>query len=133
MYRRPLHLVNITLYTTPSPRHQSTPRPQQQRRLLQPLPPPWLAVGGGLATTAAGLPAAKPPLWERSDDGTPPQPHLVVSSYDGATPWGVSQWYVFLVGIAGNINIMVLVLKYSSIGSAADGRVLRDALARPMD
>nr|GEY38288.1 hypothetical protein [Tanacetum cinerariifolium] len=39
-----------------------------------------------------GLSAAKPPSWWRSDDGTPPQPHLVMSSCDGATPWGVSQW-----------------------------------------
>nr|GEW06189.1 hypothetical protein [Tanacetum cinerariifolium] len=35
-----------------------------------------------------GLSAAKPPSWWQPDDGTPPQPHLVVSSYDGATPWG---------------------------------------------
>nr|GEW55709.1 hypothetical protein [Tanacetum cinerariifolium] len=46
---RPLHPVNITIYTTPSPRHQSTLRPPQQRRLFQ---PPWRAVGGGSATTA---------------------------------------------------------------------------------
>nr|GEV69235.1 hypothetical protein [Tanacetum cinerariifolium] len=41
-----------------------------------------------------GLPAAKPPSWWRSDDGTPPQPHLVASSCDAATLWGVSRWYM---------------------------------------
>nr|GFA21933.1 hypothetical protein [Tanacetum cinerariifolium] len=38
--------------------------------LFPPLPSPWRAVDGRLATTAAGLPAAKPPSWCRSDDGT---------------------------------------------------------------
>nr|GEU74472.1 hypothetical protein [Tanacetum cinerariifolium] len=30
-----------------------------------------------------------PPLWWRSDDGTPPQSHLVASGCDGATPCGI--------------------------------------------
>nr|GEX43205.1 hypothetical protein [Tanacetum cinerariifolium] len=67
MHRRPLHLVNIILYTTPSPRHQSTPRPQQHRRLFQPLPPSWWAVGGGLTTTAAS--------WLMSNRCCPPPNH----------------------------------------------------------
>nr|GEX09814.1 hypothetical protein [Tanacetum cinerariifolium] len=62
------------------------------------------AVDGSMAATAAlgpikllnsclyfpcmGLFAVAPPLWWRSDDGTPPQPHLVVSGCDGATPCG---------------------------------------------
>nr|GEW14380.1 hypothetical protein [Tanacetum cinerariifolium] len=41
-----------------------------------------------------GLSAAAPPLWWRSDDGTPPQPHFVVSGCDGATPCGTTGWYM---------------------------------------
>nr|GEY69543.1 reverse transcriptase domain-containing protein [Tanacetum cinerariifolium] len=37
-----------------------------------------------------GLSAAAAPLWWRSNDGTPPQPHLVVSGCDGATPCGTT-------------------------------------------
>nr|GEV65186.1 integrase, catalytic region, zinc finger, CCHC-type, peptidase aspartic, catalytic [Tanacetum cinerariifolium] len=37
---------------------------------FQPLPPPWRAVDGRLATAAAGLSAAKPPSCWQSDDGT---------------------------------------------------------------
>nr|GEX19627.1 hypothetical protein [Tanacetum cinerariifolium] len=57
------------LYTPITTAPPSPPRPSQQQWLFQPLPPPWWAVGGGLATTA-GLSIAKPPLWWRSDDGT---------------------------------------------------------------
>nr|GEZ17563.1 hypothetical protein [Tanacetum cinerariifolium] len=86
----------ITIHTPPSPSTPlytlvtttppSPPRPPQQWWLFQPLPPSWRTMGDG-----SGLPAAKPPSWWRLEDGTPPQPHLVVSSCDGATPWGVSQ------------------------------------------
>nr|GFA70246.1 hypothetical protein [Tanacetum cinerariifolium] len=37
-----------------------------------------------------GMSAATPPLCWRSDDSTPPQPHLVVSGCDGATPCGTT-------------------------------------------
>nr|GEX15750.1 hypothetical protein [Tanacetum cinerariifolium] len=41
-----------------------------------------------------GLSVAAPPLWWRSDDGTPPQPHLVVSGCDGATHCGTTGWSI---------------------------------------
>nr|GEY32860.1 hypothetical protein [Tanacetum cinerariifolium] len=63
-----------------------SPAPQQHRWLFQPLPPSWWAVGGELATTAAGLSAAKPPSWWRSDDGTSTTTAPYDVGCDGATP-----------------------------------------------
>ncbi|GKF89081.1 hypothetical protein Tco_0263044, partial [Tanacetum coccineum] len=51
----------LRLSYAPQPRRMAvTPRPPQQRRLFQPLSPPWRAMGGGLATTAA-VKLIKPP------------------------------------------------------------------------
>nr|GEU93933.1 hypothetical protein [Tanacetum cinerariifolium] len=90
-----LHPATTTTYNTttaatlPSPllsMTQPTPPPQQQWRFFQPLPPPWWATGGGLATMPRGCP---PPNHHRGGGRMtvqPPQPHLVVSGCDGATP-----------------------------------------------
>nr|GFA77929.1 zinc finger BED domain-containing protein RICESLEEPER 2-like [Tanacetum cinerariifolium] len=63
------------------------PAPQRQRRLFQPLPPPWRAVDGRMATTAAVEPMKLPISWAVRRQTT-----IVVAvgrwySHHGSTLW----------------------------------------------